>query len=292
MKNKMNILITGSNGFAGKHLKEYLQDEHKLFTPSHKELDLLSEAKVDTYFKTHNIDVVIHTALVGGSRTEEAEASALDQNLRMFFNIVKNKKRFKKMIHCGSGAEYDKRFPIAQVKEEDFGKRIPVDEYGFGKYVCSKYIENSDNIICLRIFALFGQGEDYRYRFISNAMCRNIVGLPITMRQDVYFDYIYINDFVRIVEYFINHKAKYKFYNIGTGKRVNLKTIAAKINDIADKKSKIVIKKSGLNHEYTCNNKRLIDELINFKFTDFNDYMAELYTWYKDNKSLINKASI
>ncbi|MBU3978905.1 NAD(P)-dependent oxidoreductase [Patescibacteria group bacterium] len=292
MKNKKKILITGANGFAGRHLKEYLGNKYTLFTPSHKEMDLLNEKEVDNFFKTHEVDVVIHTALVGGSRKEEHVESALSQNLRMFFNIVRNKKRFKKMIHCGSGAEYDKRFPIVQVREEDFDKRVPADEYGYGKYLCSKYIEESENIVCLRIFALFGKYEDYRYRFISNAICRNIYGMPITMRQNVYFDYIYINDFVRIVEYFIENKAKHKFYNAGTGKRVDLKTIAEKINEIANKKSEILIKNSGLNNEYTCDNSRLAGEMKGFKFTEFDNYMTQLYTWYKENKKIIKKELI
>lgn len=285
----MKILITGANGFAGKHLKEYFQDKHKLFTPSHKELDLLDEISVNKFFKRNKVDVVIHTAVVGGSRKEESEESALGRNLRIFFNLVRNKKRFKKMIHCGSGAEYDKRYPIVKVKEENFDNRVPVDEYGFGKYICSKYIENAKDIVCLRIFALFGKGEDYRYRFISNAICRNIFGLPITMRQNVNFDYIYINDFVKIVEYFIEHSPKYKFYNVGTGKTINLKTIAEKINELTDKKSRIIVGKKGLNKEYSCNNKRLVNELGNFRFTDFNTYMKELFSWYKENKKNINK---
>ncbi len=286
----MNILITGSNGFAGSHLKEYLNTKKfKLFTPSHKELDLLDENKVDNYFKTHKIDIVIHTAVVGGSRKEEAEESALSQNLRMFFNILRNRNRFIKMIHCGSGAEYDKHFSITQVKEEDFDKRVPIDEYGYGKYLCSKYIENIENVVCLRIFALFGKGEDYRYRFISNAICRNLFNLPITMRQDVYFDYFNINDFVKIVGYFIENEAKHKFYNIGSGKRINLKTIAKMINEIAYKKSEIIVGKTGLNKEYTCNNKRLLTEITDFKFTRMEDSVKNLYLWYKVNKNKIDK---
>ena len=288
----MNIFLTGVKGFAGKHLKAYLGKKYTIFAPPHKELNLLNDQEVDNFFNTHDIDVVIHTALVGGSRKEEEQESALNQNLRMFFNIIKNKNRFKKMIHCGSGAEYDKRFPIIKVKEEDFDKRVPVDEYGFGKYICSKYIENTEDIVCLRIFALFGPGEDYRYRFISNAICRNIFGMSITMNQDVYFDYIYINDFVKIVEHFIEHKANHKFYNVGAGKRVNLKTIAGKIKKLADKKSKIIIKKKGLNKEYSCSNTRLMNELGNFKFTDFDSYMVQLYTWYRKNKKDINEKLI
>lgn len=292
MKNKLNILITGANGFVGRNLKEFLSNKYTLFTPSHKDLDLLNEKEVDHFFDIHKIDVVIHAAVIGGSRKEEEEESALSQNLRMFFNILRNKKRFTKMIHFGSGAEYDKRFPIVRVREEDFDKRVPADEYGYAKYLCSKYIGNSENIVCLRIFALFGKHEDYRYRFISNAMCRNIYGLPITIRQNVYFDYIYINDFVRIVEYFIGHEGKHKFYNAGTGRRVDIKTIAEKINEISDKKSEILIKNSGLNNEYTCDNSRLTGEIKGFKFTEVDNYITELYTWYKENKKMIKKELI
>ena len=58
---------------------------------------------------------------------------------------------------------------------------------------------------------------------------------------------------------------------------------------MADQKSKVLIKKAGLNREYSCNNKRLTNELGNFEFTAFNDYMKELYIWYKENRKLIKK---
>ena len=135
----------------------------------------------------------------------------------------------------------------------------------------------------LRIFGIFGKYEDYRYRFISNAIVNNINGLPIAMNQNVFFDYTYINDFVRIVDHFINHKAKHKFYNIGTGKKIDILTIANKINGIAEKKSKITVKNKGLNNEYTCDNSRLKNELKKFEFTDFDKALKELYDWYKNN---------
>jgi GDP-L-fucose synthase len=153
----------------------------------------------------------------------------------------------------------------------------------------SKYIEEADDIVCLRIFAVFGRGERYMYRFISNAICRNIFNFPITMRQDVYFDYFNVNDFVRIVEYFILHDAKHKIYNIGSGKRINLKTITKIINEIADHKSEVIIAKKGLNNEYTCSNKRLVAEIPDFKFTTMEDSIKDLYQWYNANKKSIKK---
>lgn len=282
--NKKTIFITGAGGFIGRNLTEQFNGKYNLLAPRHKELDLLDEKAVDKFFRKNKIDVVINCAIVGGSRNEEHVDSAISNNLRIFFNLLKNKSKYKKMIHLGSGAEYDKAKPIVKVKETDLGKTIPKDEYGFFKYICSKYIEKEKNIISLRIFGLFGKYEDYRYRFISNAIVNNINSLPIAMNKNVFFDYTYINDFVRIVDYFINHKAKNKFYNIGTGKKIDILTIANKINQIAVKKSKIAIKNKGLNCEYTCDNSRLVKELKKFEFTDFDKSLKELYDWLVLNK--------
>ena len=275
------ILITGGSGYIGTNLREYLGKNYTIFAPRHKVLDLLDSGAVERYFKTHRIDVVINCAVVGGSRSEEQVMGSVATNLRMFFNIARCRKYFKKMVHLGSGAEYDKDRPCHKVREEDFGKRVPKDEYGFYKYVCGQYIGySSDPITELRIFGLFGPGEDYRLRFISNMMVRMLLGKPLEMNQDVYFDYVYIKDFCRIVAHFIEHIGKYRAYNIGTGKRVRLSAIAQKMRDISGTKKPITIKKKGLNKEYTCDATRLLSELGGFQFTDFNEALRELYKWY------------
>ena len=159
---KKTIFITGAKGFIGRNLTEKLNKKYNLLTPSHKELDLLNEKNVDNYFNKNNIDIVINCAVIGGSRIEEYVDTSLSNNLRIFFNLLRNKEKYKKMVHLGSGAEFDKSKPIVKVKETDLGKTIPKDEYGFFKYICTKYIEKEENIISLRIFGLFGKYEDYR----------------------------------------------------------------------------------------------------------------------------------
>lgn len=287
--NYTNLLILGSSGYIGKNLIEGLEGKYTIFHPTRTELDLLDSKAVEAYFTTHTIDVVIHCGIVGGSRKEEYSENAFYVNTRMFHNVVRNKKYFKKMIFLGSGAEYDKSKSLIKVKEEEFDKFVPEDEYGFHKYVCSKFIEQVDYIVNLRIFGMFGKYEDHKLRFISNAICKNLLDEPIEMNQDVYFDYVLIDDFVRIVDYFINNDSKYKFYNIGRGVAINLLTIAGKINQISGHKTKILVQKPGLNKEYTCNNSRLMKEISNFQFTDFDKSLKELYLWYKNNMNTFNK---
>lgn len=286
------IFITGGSGFIGKNLVEKLSSDNKVLAPNHKELDLLNSRKVEDYFRKNRIDVVIHTAVVGGSRKEERISDSFQKNMRMFINIARNKKHFEKLINLGSGAEYDKYKPLIKVKENNFDKFVPTDAYGFYKYCCSKYIENEENFINLRVFGLFGKFERYDLRFISNALCKYLFKLPITINQNVNFDYVYIDDFMKIARYFVENNTSEKFFNIGTGKKIDLLTIASKINNLSSYKVKIKVKNSGLNKEYTCNNSRMLKEIKGFQFTDFDIALKELYNWYINNKKSIKKSLI
>jgi GDP-L-fucose synthase len=284
----MNILITGASGFIGKNLTAFLSKKYHIFTPTHTQLDLLDENAVHKYFQNHSIDVVIHCAVIGGSRKEQHEIGMFSDNVHMFFNIARCSRFFKRMIHIGSGAEYDKRFPIVSVKEDELTKRIPSDDYGLYKYICARYISETNNIVDLRPFGLFGAEEDYRYRFISNAICRHLFNLPITIKQNVVFDYLYINDFMNIIEYFIRHKPKHKAYNIGSGKKYSLLSLAMIINKVGKRKEKILISQKGYANEYSCNVKLLYSEVKHISLTPILESIKNLYGWYKKHKSSIN----
>ena len=298
MQHKKKILITGGGGFIGRNLVEYLSnnEEYKILAPRHKELELLDENIVRDFFARNKIDVVIHTAHFGGNRKlAPIECQdALKKNLVMFFNIASNSKNYGRMIFFGSGAEYDKSQDIRQVKEEGFGKHVPRDEYGFAKFICSKYIEaSSDNkMISIRPFGVFGKYEDYETRFISNIICRILFDLPVEINQNMLLDYVYIGDVCRIIEHFIEHEPKHRFYNLGNGKHMDLLALAKKMKQVSRNDFEIKIKKKGMNKEYTCNNSRLMKEMPGFKFTPIEESLRELYAWYKNNKDIIKKDNL
>lgn len=288
------ILITGASGFVGKNLKEYFSTSYKIYSPSHQELNLLDTEKVKKYILKNEIISVIHCANVGGSRIDLDKKDIIYTNLKMFFNIINNEKFLERIIYFSSGAEYDKTRPIIKVREEDFGVKIPIDDYGFYKYTCSKYLEalNSKKIITLRLFGIYGKYENYLVRFISNSILRNIFHQSIIINQNVYFDYLYIDDLVYIVNYFLINKSRYNIYNVSSGKKINLITIAKIINSISNYQSKIIVKNKGLNNEYTASNKRLQNELKKFKFTTIREGVKKLFDWYISNINNINKNNI
>ena len=291
-KLKKNILITGGSGFIGRNLTEYLQNKFNIFAPPHLQLELLDEERVRRYIFANKIQIVIHCANVGGGRDTIRVKDVVYKNLRMFFALTWNLNYLEKIIHLGSGAEYDKSRPLVKVKEENFGRQIPQGDYGFAKYVCSRFIENSEKIVNLRLFAVFGKYENCYFKFISNSIVKNIFKMPITVGQNVYFDFMYIDDLLRIIEYFISNKAGHKVYNVASGKRIDLLTIAKLINKISKYQSKIIVKNPGLNNEYTVSIQRLKEEIPNFKFTPMSLALKWLYSWYEPNIDKIDRSKI
>jgi GDP-L-fucose synthase len=291
----MNIFITGSSGFVGSHLREYLQKNYtsyKLFTPSSKELDLADEKSVDAYILSNKIDVIIHLANRGGGRDITDMKNITEYNLRIFFNIVKHEKNVKKIISFGSGAEYGKHKPIIEAIEEDYWQEQPYDEYGFYKSITSKYIEKSDKIVQLRIFGAYGEYENYRFKFISNAIVKNLLELPIVINKNVFFDYIYIDDLVNLIDWFVHNEAKEKIYNVTTGKKVDLITLANLVNETSDFNSGISVLNEGLNNEYTSSNAKLLQEIGTFTFTSHREAISKMRDYFRYNLDNLDKETI
>lgn len=291
---KKRLFITGTKGFIGRNLTEFFTDKYHLFIPSHRELELLNADKVRHYIIANKINYIIHTANVGGERTDRDKRNIVYTNLRMFFNIARNEQYIQKIIYIGSGAEYDKSRPLKNISEEDFDERVPTDDYGFYKYICSKYILQSKTkkIISLRLFGIYGPYEDYLVRFISNSILKNIFNQPIIINQNVYFDYLYIHDLLRVIDFFLNNFSQFNIYNVTSREKTDLKTIAEIINEISNFKSEIVVVNPGLNYEYTGSNKRLMKEVKNFEMTSLKEGIGRLYTWYQRNLDKIDRRKV
>jgi len=285
----MKILITGGNGFIGKNLIEYLSSRHEIIAPTHQELELLDESAVQIYFSQHLIDIVIHSAVKPGHRNAKDSSNQLYSNTRMFFNIARNSNRFKKMIFIGSGAVYDMRNYLPKMKEEYFDTHVPIDEHGFSKYIIAKHIEKTSNIVELRLFGIFGKYEDYAIRFISNAICKTLLDLPITIKQNRRMDYFYIDDLMRVIDHFLHKKGKYKAYNVTPDISYDLYSLAELVKSRSGKYLPIVVKESGLGSEYSGDNTRLHSEIPGMRFTPIKRAIDRLYDWYAVNLHLINR---
>ena len=293
---RKKLLIVGASGFIGQNLKEYLEKEkdlYEIYAPTRKEFDISDEQEVKNQLKKQYYDVIIHAVVYNPRVGSNKDASKeLDKNLRMFFNFERYQSFYGKMLYFGSGAEFDKRDEISMINEDSFGNGIPETDYGFYKYIINKAIKNSENIYNLRVFGLFGKYENWRRTFISGACCKALKNIPITIRQNVYFDYMYIDDFCKIVKWFIDHDVRHRTYNITTGKKIDLISIAGMIKKISKKDIPVYVCKEGLANEYSASNQRLLNEIHSFTFSPMEDAIQDLYIWYCSRKEDIDIYSL
>lgn len=269
----LKILVLGSNGFIGRNIVEYLDpNEYDVFSPKRQELNLLDTQGVDAYIKDLQPDVVILSAV---------NIQSLAENLQMYFNVERCSANFGKMITIGSGAEYDMRHYYPMMSEDYFGQHVPCDTYGLSKYVMSNDIEKHPrNIVNLRVLGIFGKYEDYTRRFISNNICKALAGLGVTINQNMAFDFIYVPDFIKILEMFFTKDTKYKNYNVCTGQPIGLLDIANVICDVLPGGEKVTVREEGTKPEYSASNARFKAEFGDFQFTDIKASVKEMYEWY------------
>jgi GDP-L-fucose synthase len=212
----MNILITGGNGYIAKSLASSLNNVTSI---TRKDFDLTDREATDNWFFGKVFDVVIHTAVVGGSRLKVDNGDTFYQNIQMFYNLLNNKYCFDKLLHFGSGAELN----------------MPSDPYGLSKNVISKIIDNEEKFYNIRIYGVFDENE-LDTRFIKNNIKRYINKEPMQIHQDKIMDFFYMKDLIQLVEHFVHEDFLPKNIDCSYGERNSLLDIAHIINDLSEHK--------------------------------------------------------
>jgi UDP-glucose 4-epimerase len=286
------LLITGGSGFIGRNLVEHYVPQREVFAPRHAELDLSDADAVRAYLGAHPVDTVVHCATKPGHRNAPDPTGLLEANVRMFFNLARCSDLYRKMVFVGSGAVYDMRDYRPKMAETYFDAHVPADDHGFSKYIAAKYIEVSSDVVELRVFGIFGRYEDYAIRFISNAICKALFGLPITLRQDRLFDYLYVDDLPRVVDHFVAHDAAFPAYNVTPDAAIGLYELACKVRDISGADVPIVVGQDGLGVEYSGDNSRLRAEMPELVLTPIDQAIAELFAWYSQHRDSVDRDAL
>ena len=183
----MKILVTGGNGYVAKSLTKALGDDYEVVSVSRKDFDASDFSQVSEWFSNANefYDVVIHTAITGGNRLEQDDSETIDQNIKMYYNLLACRKFYGRFINFGSGAEI----------------HAPNTPYGFSKKVVYSSILGKDNFYNLRIFAVFENELDRR--FIKANIINYINKTPIDIHSNKSMDFFYMKDLVALVKYYI-----------------------------------------------------------------------------------------
>jgi nucleoside-diphosphate-sugar epimerase len=203
----MRVLITGGNGNLAKLIDCELSVKSELFDitrASRAEIDMLDLTSIKQYLSNCKpFDILIHTAIVGGRRTKPDDSDIVYQNILMFENLMQVSHRFKLIINLDSGAIYDRSTDIYNRKETDL-LTVPKDFYGFSKYLIYQRSLQTRHIINFRIFNIF-HADEADDRFIKACFLAKHNGTKISIFQDKYFDFMYKDDFIKILQHYLLH---------------------------------------------------------------------------------------
>lgn len=273
---KSTMLITGGDGFIGKSAALYFSKKYNILSTNRKTLDVTNSVMVDEFFIKNKIDIVLHTAAVGGRRNQNNEEEYFHKNIKMYENLKKYRDKFKLMIVFGSGAEYCKEKNIEKVDEAEFDSRVPLNHYGRAKQEIAKnIIDINDNIYNIRIFNCFGVNEEPQ-RMIKNSILKYIEKCDIIVHKNKEMDFFYVKDLYRIIEYLISQGGhKFKQFNACYMEKQTLLDIANKINNLDNHSVDISLLDKEMDNSYSGNGARL--NSLGLEFIGFDEAIKEYY---------------
>lgn len=185
----MKILITGGNGYIAKSLHTAFEDVYEVTSINRKDANLTSYKDLHKFLKGKYFDVVLHTAVSGGSRLKTDTDKDLDNNLAMYYNLLQHRKHYGKLISFGSGAE----------------EYAPTTPYGLSKRVIARSIFEQDNFYNIKIFAVFDENE-LDTRFIKANLIRYINKQPMMIDAHMKMTFFYMKDLVTLVKHHIQSR--------------------------------------------------------------------------------------
>lgn len=251
MSPRGNVLVTGCNGFVGRHLTEYLRSSAmKMFGIDlqphpwaewieYDTLDIADVNSVLAYFDRRKIDVVYHLAAVANPRLAgEDPISALRTNVAgsaAFFEACR--RHHLRLLVAGTMEEYGR----ANQKDLFFSEDSPLDAssiYGMTK-ICAEmagrsFVRNYGcHIVFTRTFNHCGPGQQPVYAL--SGFARQSAEIAAGLRDpvmavgniDIRRDFLDVADVVRAYALLMEKGAPGEVYNVCSSKCHSLRDLVS-----------------------------------------------------------------
>jgi GDP-L-fucose synthase len=306
---KKRITVTGASGFLGVHVIEELkkQGATDIFTPTHKEFNLLDKNKCREI--AEKSDIIIHlAAAVGGiGANRENPGSFFYENLMMGVNLIEEarKANIEKFVALGTVCAYPKNTAVP-FKESDLWKGYPEETnapYGLAKKMLlvqlQAYKEQySFNGIYLLPVNLYGPKDNFDpksshvipalIRKIAEAKKENKESIEVWGTGSASREFLYVCDAARAVVAATKKYNKTDPVNLGSGKEILIKDLVELIANLMDFKGKIVwdTSKPDGQPRRCLDTTRAKEEFGFVASTDFKDGLKETIEWFIDNEKV------
>ena len=255
----MKFVVTGGAGFVGNNLVKLLvKNGHQVTV-----IDNLHKGKKENLDKVidkieflnldiqdydsmeknmQDIDGVFHqaalTVVQDSFRIPEEYHNVNVKGTENIFKIA-HKNNFK-VVYASSSSVYghQKNVPIL----ENYEKK-PINPYGQTKledeFLAEKYREEGVSIIGLRYFNIFGKGQTGSYAGVITQFMNKVFErkeLEINSNGEQVRDFIHVSDVAQANLSAMESKTEFGFFNIGTGERTSIKSLADTMIKLSNEK--------------------------------------------------------
>lgn len=309
LKKNTRCLITGSNGFLGKHLINELKKKNVIIYKTNSKInDLRNFEKTKKLFKKTNPDVVFNLAAkVGGILDNKLyPADFFFDNLKIIANVFQASSQFKvkKVINVAAGCGYPLKAK-QPLREKDIFLGLPQYEslpYSMAKkmiFVGNIAYRRQHNLYSNSIIPsnLYGEYDnfDLQKSHVIPALVRKFYEAKMKNKKFVEIwgtgkakrDFIHAKDVARSLIFLCENNDDLEPINVCTGKQIEIKKIAKILKKISGFKGNIkwISSKPEGQKSRQFSTKKM-KETLKDNFNDFiqiEDGLKITYEWFEKN---------
>ena len=303
------ILVTGGNGFLGKHLVQLLQEwkgvpRQNILAPSSQEVDL--RVMENCLRITKNIDVVIHLAAkVGGiGANREKPGEFFYDNLMMGTQLMEAARLngVKKFVAIGTVCSYPKFCPVP-FKEDDLWNGYPEETnapYGLAKKMLlvqsQAYRQQYDfNSVFLMPVNMYGPADNFDpksshvipalIRKVAEAKASNSPEIVVWGHGTATREFLYVKDGAKGIILATESYEKSDPVNLGSSYEISIKDLVQQISQLMNYQGKITwdTTKPDGQPRRKLDTTRATEEFGFTSETDFVTGLKETIAWYEEH---------
>lgn len=303
------ILVTGGNGFLGRHVVETLHahGHTQVVAPRQAEFDLRREEDIVRVLKMHEPDTIVHlAAVVGGIGANRAHPGQFFyDNLMMGVQLMEHarRQRVAKFVAIGTVCAYPKHTPVP-FSEDHLWDGYPEETnapYGLAKKMLLVQAqayrqEYGFNSIYLLPVNLYGPGDNFdpESSHVIPALIKKCVdAVELGQREIICWgdgsasrEFLYVDDAAEGIVLATEHYNGAEPVNLGSGREITIRALTEQIADLCGFTGNIVWDTSKPNGQpRRCLDTSRAEELFGFRArTDFIAGLRRTIKWYQQHR--------
>lgn len=261
----MNVVVFGAAGFLGTNLVKKLDAEHHVLALDEKieyfdniyncfRNTKIRQFKFDVEADFNSVldgqDVVYHlVSTTIPSTSNQQIVEELQNNIVVTARLLDAcvLKKIRKVVFISSGGTVYGKEVSCPISENSI--KQPINSYGLQKSTIEDmlYLYNYAYGLDYRVLRLSNPYGPYqrpngKLGVVTNFIYNRLQGKAVTVwgNGDVVRDYIYVEDAIDAIINVVNDRAKYKIYNIGSGKGVDILKLLKTIDAVLNKETDVV----------------------------------------------------